>query len=247
MLSTDSTSFSPRGSSGPRPVHLISFSQTISASDSVAVLVSTMASHPGDATIQETGCDALYKLVDGFGATQKANRSEAVAAGALEAVVAGMQAHIAAPAVQIAACRTLGALTGNTGADNIRAGAAGAIEAVTLALKTHRKTGRVNQCGCEALIYLMYENESNQARAGAAGTVEAVVTALREFPTNDMVQRYGCYAVAALAKSHPDNKNRALKAGARAAADKAAAAVGSNAFSDLTRNAAREALRSLNA
>lgn len=80
-------------------------------------IVAGMKAHPAIASVQDFGCFALGNLVrgrgdgDGVDEASLARKQRAVKAGALEAVVAAMQAHVSDPRVQEFGARAISNVT----------------------------------------------------------------------------------------------------------------------------------------
>mmetsp|Transcript_56729 Transcript_56729/g.179305 ORF Transcript_56729/g.179305 Transcript_56729/m.179305 type:complete len:339 (+) Transcript_56729:165-1181(+) len=152
-----------------------------------------------------------------------ANLARAVAAGAAEAVVAGLREHGGNSGVQLNSCAALYCLTAACGDNRTRAGGAGAVEAVVGAINANAADHRILQLGVAALSTLANGNRNNQDRGGASGAVEAVVASMRAHVGNSEVQVHGCQALHRLAAANSNTQAWGIEAGA---VEAGAAAVG---------------------
>ena len=157
------------------------------------------------AAVQENGCWALGTLCAGDGAEAAAARERAVAAGALRAVVAALEAHRDETGVQHRGCLALQRVCDGdddgAGPRAQAACAAGAAEAVVAALEAlGARSVAVADQGCAALCSICFGDDAGVdarcARVEAAGAVAVVVAAMCAHPSSGGVQGNGCAALA---------------------------------------------------
>jgi hypothetical protein len=125
-------------------------------------------------------------------------RRQAVAAGAIDALVTTLRVHRAAPEVQLHGCWTIASIYDDDkiAFANPRAmqAASGVIEVVVAALKAHPADAKVQHLGCNAL-WTLANTEADKKTAGRCGALAAVLAALQAYPENECVQCHGCGAL----------------------------------------------------
>lgn len=119
-------------------------------------------------------------------------QEQAVAAGALEAVLAAMAREPEHAGAQYALVAALGNLTGGQPTYRARAVTGGALPLVVQALRKHRTLAE--PC-CNTLYALMAHSEANAQAAARLGAIEAVVDAMRAEAWNAGLQSAGFRAL----------------------------------------------------
>ena len=130
---------------------------------------------------------------------EEGNRQLAVEAGAFEAVVAALQAHLQAVGVQKQGCRALRNICCGTDTAGLarkqRAAETGALEAVAAAMQAHPQVVGVQEHACAVLCNLCHGTDAaalgRKQWAAEAGGPEAAAAALRAHPGDAEVQRLG--------------------------------------------------------
>ena len=118
------------------------------------------------------------------------NEQLAAEAGAIDAIVAAMQAHPQVVEVQVEGCRVLRNVCCGTeaagGARKQRVADAGAIEAIVAALQAYPQEAGVQEQGCRALRNVCCGTDAagsaRKKRAAAAGAIEAAAAAMQAHP-----------------------------------------------------------------
>jgi hypothetical protein len=143
-------------------------------------VIALMREHAHDADVQRRGCQHLCALdlcaVNFADAAVATDAALAVAAGAIEVMVAALHAFPESEALQCSGLRALSGL--RFGDDSSHAGTLGAVEAVVAAMRTHAAAEEVQQRGLLALFQFVAPNSDNAARAEAAGAMRAIAHAL---------------------------------------------------------------------
>ncbi len=170
--------------------------------------MAALCAHRTDAVLQQRACDALAI----FAFSDEANKVKAAAAGAFQAVVAGLRAHEANACVQQFGCRALAHVGRGNHNRKLAAGIAGAIPAVLAALRRHADVEDVQCAACDALACLTCDVHEHSITAGAAGAVELVTRALPH--AVELVRQQVCLALGNLTYSSNENRLRASRAGA---------------------------------
>jgi serine/threonine protein kinase len=125
-----------------------------------------------------------------------------VAAGAVPAVTAALQAHPGAAGVAQYGCRALAVFAQRaSGLDACVA--SGAALAVAAALKTHEGVADVAKYGCGAVMRIAVSATGLYACVSSGAVVPAVVAALKASARDASVAEYGCKALAVIAESAP--------------------------------------------
>lgn len=119
-------------------------------------------------------------------------QEQAVAAGALEALLAAMAREPEHAGAQYALIAALGNLTGGQPTFRARAVKGGALPLVVQALRKHRTLAE--PC-CNTLYALMAHSEANSLAAASLGAIEAVVDAMRAEAGNAGLQSAGFRAL----------------------------------------------------
>ena len=130
---------------------------------------------------------------------EEGNQQLAVEAGAFEAVVAALQAHLQAVGVQKQGCRALRNICCGTDTAGLarkqRAAETGALEAVAAAMQAHPQVVGVQEHACAVLCNLCHGTDAaalgRKQWAAEAGGPEAAAAALRAHPGDAEVQRLG--------------------------------------------------------
>jgi hypothetical protein len=185
----------------------------LGAAGAVPAVVATLNAHCGSEEVQESGCAALWRLVQGHAGNQTAGE----AVGAAQAVVDALKAHRGSELVQRNGCEALAKLSKDHRGNQVAGEAARAVAAVVAALAAHLWTSPgVQRNGCDALRHL-WEGPAghmgNAAAGEAAGVAAAVVAAMRAHGESAGVQQSGCGALWQVAKDHPSNRAAAVAAG----------------------------------
>ena len=198
----------------------------------IEAVVAAMRAHPRVAKVQYGGCSALVEMCSGDDAAAAACRQQAVAAGAIEAVVEATRpgaptggdegARFEAVRAQKMGCLTLAimimcnaaAAPGHQAVVRQQAVAAGAIEAVVAVMRAHaREADGVQRTGCLVLSRMCYGDyygdntpvvAACRQQAVAAGAIEAVVEAMRAHPQVVSLQVHGCGALANICYRNDD-------------------------------------------
>jgi hypothetical protein len=159
-----------------------------------------------------------------------AHRAQVVAAGAVEAILAGVRAHPAAADAQSQALRALGNIFQKTTTTrhifqkskrmvDARDAALGArvVRAAVEALEAHRGDADTQLYGCHAIWCALESNDDDDDDDAPCGddarAVRAVLAALRAQPADAMVQRAGCHALECLCDDSAVNQAAAWCAG----------------------------------
>jgi hypothetical protein len=219
------------------------------AAGGIEAVVAGLRAHPGSWEMQGDCYQSLIMLV-GLQRSDnhlkwcdpQANQTKAVAAGIIEAVVAGLQARTGSRQGPGEAFDMLidmlaqwnthakgqpqGCLR-TTVANQTAVAAAGGIQAVVAALRTHggeaarHDNDYIN--GCDLLSMLVADHLANQTAAAAGGGIEAVVVGLRKWRGREGVEESGCLALGNLVINHAANTAVAVRAGAIQLAEAACA------------------------
>ena len=133
--------------------------QAAAVAGAIELVVATMEAHRHAERVQWQGCEALCNLAKACAGAEHAEglarKQRAADAGAIEAVVAAMQAHRHAAVLQETGCRAVRLVT--SGSDTVararrqRAVNAGAIEAAVVAREAHPKVGGVQSASSAIL------------------------------------------------------------------------------------------------
>ena len=196
----------------------------------IEAVVAAMRAHPRVAKVQYGGCSALVEMCSGNDAAAAACRQQAVAAGAIEAVVEATRpgaptgdegARFEAVRAQKMGCLTLASMImcnaaaapGHQAVVRQQAVAAGAIEAVVAVMRAHAREAGVQRTGFIVLARMCYGDYHGdntlavaacRQQAVAAGAIEAVVEAMRAHPQVVSVQVHGCGALANICYRNDD-------------------------------------------
>ena len=168
----------------------------------IEAVVEALRAHPQEGIgkhIAVRGIAVLHSLCLSDDAAGRARKQRAAGAGALEAVVASLRAHVQVSDVQHLGCMAL--ITVCEGDDAAgrarkqRASAAGALEVVVEAMQAHPQEAEVQADGCEALLCVCGRGASAAARARRQRAAQAggrtVADAAREaHPDDDAVQEF---------------------------------------------------------
>ena len=159
----------------------------------VATLTNALVAFPADVAVQEAGWLALCTAVQ-----SDEHRGSAAAAGALEAAVAALRAHVGLATITQWVPRALFALVHGHAANAQRAGAAGALAAVVAAMQANPAHADLQVYSCQCLGSLVLGCADNKPLALAAGVAEALNAAAAH--ANPVVQRNAAHALQQLAR-----------------------------------------------
>ena len=177
----------------------------------VKALLAALRAYPASVCVQRAACCALAHWCDDFPEAC----ALAGAAGAIDAVVAGLQTHVETESVATAACFALGAVFGLSTA-NRRLEPVGAVLA---AMRKHPSHPEVQGEGCYALQRVSAVRGDYCDAAVGLGALELLVASLSH---TDVLGIYnGLQALANLVFASSESANRAHRCGAVAAIIKA--------------------------
>jgi hypothetical protein len=166
------------------------------AEDGIRITVAALRRHVGNAGMMVKACYTLFALLISPDA-----KAAALAAGAVPAIAAAMEAHAADAPVQVNGLDVLSCMLQhltptprNTAIDD---DVAGVLHVVIAALRAHAGTPQVQEKGCLVLALCLQGNTATvQSAVGAAGGVEAAIAALAAHPGASVVQKNGLMALA---------------------------------------------------
>ena len=181
-------------------------------------VVRAMTEQRSNSYVQMICCTALWILVDesatrSVGPEQdhqidespewyEQNSNRAVEAGALEAIVQGMEAHPRNGAVQQFGCKALINLANYEDEENRRrAMDAGVVEVIVEAMHVHRTSSPVQCHGCEALH--KFPGRESVKRALNAGMIEAILEGMKTHQYSVNVQTQGFRVIGRLVEMIP--------------------------------------------
>jgi hypothetical protein len=198
---------------------LLNFSQLTADAPArvlACALVCVLQRHTEHARVQLFACSALGNAVSPHRADAAAVCADAVAAGAIEAVVAALRAFPTYHQIQFVALGVLLKLMALDPARQARAAAAGANTAAIDALKLHAHDVEITVYACNVLSNATCDHAANAATAAADGALQAVIAAMGAHSGVEEMQRVGCCALHNLTCSNdtPANRQIALDAGA---------------------------------
>jgi hypothetical protein len=156
-----------------------------------------------------------FLAVAGLLAQLPPQRAKLLAAGALDATLAGLRAHAADANVQMNGCTALGFLLEGSPLDDDAHAVArrgGALELVLLALSAHRANARVVKDALLALASLS-ASPATCVAACESGALEAVRDAMLQHASDASLQRFACMATCTLADNDGTCLERARAAG----------------------------------
>lgn len=159
-------------------------------SQAIDGILSAMISDPRP-EVQAQGCNAISVLSE-----KEAGRNHVLGKGAVQAVVAAMQMHPSAPAVQGRGCAALGNLTVGDGETAVLQGYG--VEAVLAAMANHPSDGFVQTKACLALGNMGYGSAGEVAVVDKGG-VQAIVAALQAHGSDEKLVEEACDALQNLA------------------------------------------------
>jgi hypothetical protein len=176
---------------------------------------------PGNASLQVLACDALGALCEDMDTTSE----DAVAAGAMELVIAAMCAHRNQEDVQRNGCYALRTMVpaNMSGARGRTKGfSVGAVEAVVAAMRAHTTatTKALQRNGADALVHFAYKHDGNLEKACRAGAIEVVIAALaaadgcKHKTLRRSLHESTCAALNALIAGSKPRQDAAIRAGA---------------------------------
>ncbi|EGD79779.1 hypothetical protein PTSG_10764 [Salpingoeca rosetta] len=181
--------------------------QTNGRSMHAAEIVQLMQAFPASADVQRFAC----KVLEGQAMDGEPKRVEAVASGAIDAIIKAMKMHSSNGSVQKNGCGALQNLAVND--DNAVAIASkGGIDVVVAAMKMHNSNGSVQKNGCGALQNLAV-NDDNDVAIASKGGIDAVIAAMKLHNSNGGVQEQGCGALWSLAMNDDNRVVIGLKGG----------------------------------
>ena len=140
-------------------------------------------------------------------------KSRLVEAGACEAAVAAMRAHMGGVDIIDLACSSLSSLPSQ---HTQRMGAAGACEAIMQAIREHPASAVVAQSGLKVVMSLAYHanNAANRKRLFDAGVCDLLVATLESHRTHAGVVQRGCSVISNLSAYDANDRARMGAAGA---------------------------------
>ncbi len=160
-----------------------------------AVVCVGMAVHRQNADVQKWGCAVLGRLAP-FTSDDAGDALRAATAGAVEAVVAALRAHVFSLEVQEQGCAALTKLTFKSAENRTKACAVGAVEVVGACMRVHAASSATVQ---EQAWYLLGSLAAHTAAldkaAAEGGGAEAAATAARAVAATEAAD-----AAAALAR-----------------------------------------------
>jgi hypothetical protein len=165
------------------------------AAGAVKAVVAALAlprPHEDTSVLAAVACQALCNL-----ARDAENGGRAIAAGALPAIVAAMDAHAVAK-VQQRASLALHNIMSEVPERGLAAFAAGAIPALLAAMRTHPGAAGVQEHACNALSFVARVLPAHAVAAVSGGALPLIVAALRTHAAEPEVQHDGCKALAAI-------------------------------------------------
>jgi len=160
----------------------------------VAAAAAALRAHGSVSRVALAACGRLADLCK-----EEENRQAAADTGALEAIMAALQAHPQDAGVQHYGCWAMGYVCLGTDAAGLariqRAADAGGIELAVAAMQAHPQHAGVQQFGCCAMGNVCYGSDvaarARRQRAVIAGATEAVAGAMQAHPGDAAVQRHG--------------------------------------------------------
>ena len=135
-----------------------------------------MAVHRSNPAVQQWGCAVLGRLGP-FTSDDAGELLRNATAGAVEAVVAALRAHVFSTEVQEQGCTALTKLTFKSSENRAKAVAVGAVEVVGAAMRVHSSSAAIQEQAWFLLGSLAEAAEAEAARAPDAA--EAVAASLR--------------------------------------------------------------------
>jgi hypothetical protein len=153
------------------------FSEPLQRQGVVAV-VQAMQMHPQVATVQTMGCDALNDLTK---TVSIAGRQAAAEAGAIEAAMNAMQAHLQNNMIQFKGLHALTSLCYGYDAAMSRAIEGGALRVAVAAMRAHPQDECMQLAG-SSVLWRFGKGESNEHQITEAGGRAVVLAAMQAFP-----------------------------------------------------------------
>jgi hypothetical protein len=176
------------------------------AAGAPGALVAAMRSFPLHTQIQASACHILATLAD-----KNCIAVQVGSCGAVEAVVAALQANGGGAHVAKHACKALMYLLYHVHANCTMAHAAGAVSALIAVLQLPASHSLTVASACSAIMSLA---AAYPERTAAGGAIEALTKVLRAHRSDANVQMAACTALHALVQHSAANSARAVRAGA---------------------------------